>query len=113
MLIRRLTAVTLLVAMVAMASSGLLMLVVDRPSFTMRLHPVHKTFGLLMVLAAASHLVLNARALGSHLRQRAGAWLAAGLTALLVAAYALAVLRTLPPEPAQRLDEAARQLEGH
>ena len=59
---RRFTAIALLVSFVAMATSGLLMLIIDKPSFTFRMHPVHKLFGLVLVGAALSHIPLNARA---------------------------------------------------
>lgn len=109
---RKLTALCLLVSFIAMASSGLLMLVVDQPSFTLRLHPVHKLFGLLLVGAAGTHLALNARALRQHLRD--GRVLAAGLllAIVLVAAYATAALRPLDDTAARQLDEAAERLEA-
>jgi len=108
---RKLTALCLVVSFIAMASSGLLMLVVDRPSFTMRLHPVHKLFGLLLIGAAATHLVLNARALRRHLQD--GRVLGAGfvLAVVLTAAYVAATLQPLDEATARQLDDAARRLE--
>jgi len=48
-------AVTLFVSFIAMATSGMMTFVIERPSFTIQMHPVHKLFGLLMVMAAATH----------------------------------------------------------
>ena len=108
---RSVTAIALFVSFVAMSTSGLLMLFMDRPSFTIRMHPVHKLFGIVMVLAVLSHLTLNARALLAHTRNR---WALVGgglLTVLLVVTYAVVVASPVDPEAANVLDQAARQLE--
>ncbi|GAA5162932.1 DUF4405 domain-containing protein [Viridibacterium curvum] len=110
---RRLVAMTLLVSFIAMASSGLLMLVVDQPSFSLRMHPVHKLFGILMVVAASIHLVLNQAALRAHLRQRAAALWASALALILVGVYAIAIMNPVDAEVASRLDAAAREAEAH
>ncbi|MDD2735437.1 MAG: hypothetical protein PHF56_15985 [Desulfuromonadaceae bacterium] len=49
---RKIVAMTMLVTFAAMATSGALMFVIERPSFTIQMHPVHKLFGLLMILTA-------------------------------------------------------------
>lgn len=112
MLRRRLTAMALLVSFVAMATSGLLMFIVDKPSFTIRMHPVHKLFGLVLIVAALSHIQLNARALGAHLKARSGSIAAAALTIAMVSAYALVALNPIPPAIAAPLDEAAQRAEN-
>lgn len=108
---RSITAVALFVSFVAMSTSGVLMLIMDRPSFTIRMHPVHKLFGIVMVLAMLSHLTLNARALLAHTRNR---WALVGgglLTVLLVMTYAVVVASPVAPEAAKVLDQAAREME--
>lgn len=109
---RRITAIALLVSFVAMATSGLLMLIVDKPSFSLRMHPVHKLFGIVLIVAALSHLQLNARAIGAHLRERSGTLAAAVLVAALVSTYAIVALNPLPPDVAEPLDKAAERAEN-
>lgn len=53
---RKLVAIVLLVSFGAMSTSGLLMFVIDKTSFTLQMHPVHKLFGLLLVFAALCHI---------------------------------------------------------
>lgn len=108
---RRLTAICLLVSFVALATSGMMMFVIEKPSFTIALHPVHKSFGLLMVLSASSHLWLNRRALFNHLRQRSGMLWLSVLTALLTMAYGVAFQADRTTPLAQQLDTLARQFE--
>jgi L-asparagine transporter-like permease len=113
MMRRRLTAIALMVSFLAMSSSGLLMLVVDKPSFTIQMHPVHKLFGIVMIVAALSHLQLNARALAAHLKQQSAALWCAGLVTALIAIYVVVALNPVPPELAAPLDEAAGRAEHH
>lgn len=109
---RKITAIALVISFVAMASSGLLMFIVDRPSFTLRMHPVHKFFGIVLIAAAISHLSLNGRALIAHIKDRVAAAVAVVLTLVLVATYSVVALSPVPPEQAQQLDEMARRIEG-
>jgi hypothetical protein len=108
---RKLVAVTLFVSFIAMSTSGLLMFVIERPSFTIQMHPVHKLFGLVMVAAMLAHLTFNFGALRHYLRTRAVAITGGALVALLVVLYAVAINNALPPEIAQPLDALGAQAE--
>src|SRR5512134_709687 len=109
---RKIAAVTLAVSFVAMATSGLMMYVVEKPSFTIQMHPVHKVFGLLMVAAAIAHLSLNFRGLLAHLRTRSVAVYGSALVAALVILYGVAINKTVPPELAQQMDAAAAEADA-
>jgi hypothetical protein len=111
-MLRKIAAVSLAVSFVAMATSGIMMFVVEQPSFTLQMHPVHKTFGLLMIAAAITHLSLNFRGLLAHLRTRSVAVYGSVLVALLVAAYGIAIQKTIPPELAQQMDAAAAKADA-
>ncbi len=107
----KLVAVTLFVSFIAMSTSGLLMFFIERPSFTIQMHPVHKLFGLVMVAAMTAHIALNFRALRNYVRARAVALTGGALVALLVVVYAVAINNELPPEIAQPLDALGAQAE--
>lgn len=109
---RKIAAVTLAVSFVAMATSGIMMYVVEKPSFTIQMHPVHKVFGILMIVAAVAHLSLNFRGLLNHLKTRSIAVYGSVLVALLVLLYGVAVNKTIPPELAQQMDAAAAQADA-
>jgi uncharacterized membrane protein len=76
---RKLVAVALFVSFIAMATSGLMMFFIEKPSFTIQMHPVHKLFGLLLVFTVIGHLILNYRALLNHLKTRSVSIFGAGL----------------------------------
>ncbi|HET9735294.1 MAG TPA: DUF4405 domain-containing protein [Burkholderiales bacterium] len=109
---RKIAAVTLAVSFVAMATSGIMMYVVEKPSFTIQMHPVHKVFGILMIAAAVTHLSLNFRGLLNHLKTRSIAVYGSVLVALLVLLYGVAVNKTIPPGLAQQMDAAAAQADA-
>ena len=113
---RKIVAITMFVSFVAMSTSGLLMIVMDRTSFTLQMHPVHKVFGLLMVATALAHIAYNFRSLKAHLKARAAAITGGVLVAALVGLCALAMNNSVPAEPAASLDalshKAEQQMEG-
>lgn len=110
-MLRKIAAVSLAVSFVAMATSGLMMYVVEKPSFTIQMHPVHKVFGILMVAAAVTHLSLNFRGLVNHLKTRSVAVYGSALVAALVLLYGVAVQKEIPAALAQQMDAAAAKLE--
>lgn len=109
---RRLVAMSMLVSFIAMATSGAMMFVIEKPSFTLQMHPVHKLFGLLMVISAVAHLTLNFRSIKAHLKFRSGAVALAVLSAVLVLLYSAAINNRVPDELARQMDEAAAQAEA-
>ena len=108
-LFRRVVAITLLVSFIAMSTSGMLMFVIEKPSFTLQMHPVHKLFGLVMIAAVLAHMTLNFHSLKMHLRPRSGVITVSVLSVLLVALYAVAAFNRVPPELAAQMDAAAAQ----
>jgi cytochrome b561 len=111
-MLRKIAAVSLAVSFVAMATSGILMYVVEKPSFTMQMHPVHKVFGILLIVAAVTHLSLNFRGLVNHLKARSVALYGSALVAALVLLYGVAIQKEIPAELAKQMDEAAAKVEG-
>jgi|APTNR8051073442_1049403.scaffolds.fasta_scaffold01691_5 cytochrome b561 len=108
---RKLVAVTMFVSFVAMSTSGLLMFVVSRSSFTLQMHPVHKLFGLVLVVTALAHITLNFRSLKAHAKARAAAITGAVLVAALVGLYAVAMTNTVPADTAAALDALSHKAE--
>ncbi|MEG9861579.1 MAG: DUF4405 domain-containing protein [Parvularculales bacterium] len=108
---RKIVAVSLFVSFVAMATSGLMMFVIEKPSFTIQMHPVHKLFGLVMVASVIAHLSLNYRHLLNYVRARLVAAFGGVLVTLLVLVYGVAINNGVPPEIAIPMDALAAQAE--
>lgn len=108
---RRIVAVTMLISFIAMSTSGVMMFVIEKPSFTIQMHPVHKLFGVLLIVAAIAHMTLNFRNIKAHLRLRSGVIAVSVLSVLLVLLYGAAINNAVPPELAQQMDSAAAKAE--
>ena len=106
---RKFVALALAVSFVAMASSGMMMFAVNKTSFTLQMHPVHKLFGLVLVVAAVAHIWINRKGLFSHLKSRSVALFGSALTVVLVLLYGVAVNNAIPTEAAEQLDSLAKQ----
>ena len=110
-MLRKFVAVTLAVSFLAMATSGLAMFFIAKTSFTIQMHPVHKLFGLLLVLAALSHITLNYRQLLKHLSfKRVTVWCGI-LLIILILLWVLALSRPVPTEKAIELNLLSEQVE--
>ncbi len=48
---RKFFTVSLFISFIAMSTSGMMMFVIEKPSFTIQMHPVHKLFGLIMIIS--------------------------------------------------------------
>jgi Domain of unknown function (DUF4405) len=111
-MIRKLAAVGLFISFLAMASSGMMMFVIEKPSFTIQMHPVHKLFGLLMIVSVIAHLSCNYRALLNHFKARAGTVAGGLLVVVLVVLYGVSLNNQIPADLAQQMDSAAAKAEG-
>lgn len=110
-MIRKLAAIGLFVSFLAMSTSGMMMFVIEKPSFTIQMHPVHKLFGVLMIVSVIAHLSFNYRALLNHVKTRAAAWVGGVLIVMLVALYGVAMNNQVPADLAQQMDAAASKAE--
>ncbi len=108
---RKIVAITMLVSFVAMSTSGLMMMVVNQASFTLQMHPVHKLFGVLMIIAAINHIILNAKAIQNHIKTKTVSIIGAVLIALLVMLYGVSLNRVVPVDAANELNAMAHSVE--
>jgi hypothetical protein len=111
-MLRKIAAISLAVSFLAMATSGLMMFFIEKPSFTIQMHPVHKLFGLLMIVAAVTHIFLNYRSLLNHLKAKSIAVYGGVLVVVLVLLYGVAVNNKVPENLANQMDSAAAEAES-
>jgi uncharacterized membrane protein len=109
---RKLISAALFVSFLAMSTSGLMMFFIEKPSFTIQMHPVHKLFGLIMVFAVIGHLFLNYKMLLNYLKASSVSIFFGALIVLLVVLYGVAFNNEMPKELAEPLDAIADQFES-
>lgn len=112
-MIRKIFAVALFISFIAMATSGMMMFVIEKPSFTIQMHPVHKLFGLIMIASVIGHLSFNYRSLLTYLKTKSVAIFAGALVGLLVLLYGVAINNKVPQIIAVPLDKLASEAESH
>jgi hypothetical protein len=106
-LIRKITAVSLLVSFIAMSTSGITMLVISKPSFTIQMHLVHISFGIILIISVLSHLMFNYKSLVLYLKSKIPLLVLSSLTVLLVVAYGFSANKHIPENLAIQMDKAA------
>lgn len=102
---RKIISVLLTVSFFAMASSGSLMLMNKGFAFQLKMHPVHNTFGILMVLLGGIHVLLNLDVIKSYLRKNSILTLGIGALCMLVFLYVAGFNREVDPAVMQKLNE--------
>jgi hypothetical protein len=112
-MLRKLATITLAVSFLALSTSGMMMFFIEKPSFTIQMHPVHKLFGFLMVIAAIVHISYNYRMLITNMKKKAPAIYGSVLVVLLVLSYGAVVNNKVPEDLAKVMDEAAAKAEDH
>ena len=111
-MIRKMVAVSLFVSFIAMATSGMMMFVIEKPSFTIQMHPVHKLFGLIMIASVIGHLSFNYRSLFTYLKTKTVAIFGGILVCLLVLLYGVAINNKVPDSIAKPMDVLAKKAES-
>ena len=69
-MLRKIVSTTLLVSLLAIVSSGLLMMLLGSYEFNLRMHPVHKIFGMLLSVSGIIHVYLNFKSIKKYLTSR-------------------------------------------
>ncbi len=103
--LRRVSSITLALAFVAMTTSGLLMLLVDRFGFQVRMHPVHNVFGIIMIVAGVLHAAVNWKPLVAHLRPRWAMMLGVLLLGVMAALLLDGLTRPLDAEAIRKIED--------
>lgn len=111
-MIRKIAAISLAISFIAMATSGLMMFFIEKPSFTIQMHPVHKLFGLVMVIAAITHISFNYRMILSYIKNKSVAIYGSVLAIVLVLLYGVALNNQVPENLAGQMDSAAEKVEA-
>ena len=109
---RKIVSLILLVSLVALSTSGILMIILGSFEFQLQMHPVHKIFGVLLAIAGALHLYMNFSAIRKYLGDKKLALFTLLLTALMVGLYAVGTAKPLDKEKIQQIENIMKTLES-
>jgi drug/metabolite transporter (DMT)-like permease len=102
----------MVLSLIALGFSGMLMIVLNSFSFQLQMHPVHKIFGIIMVIAGSLHLYLNVKPIKIYLQNRWVMLFAATMSALLLVLIIAGLNKPMDPELVEQVQQIMSQMEA-
>lgn len=112
-MLRKIASITLLVSLVAVGSSGLLMIILNSFEFQLQMHPVHKIFGVVMCLSGCLHASLNFKAIKSYMKDKKLLITGTLLAVFMIFLFVVGLNKPLNQDAIQTIEKTMRQLESN
>lgn len=109
---RKIASTTLLVSFIALASSGLMMMFIGSFEFNLRMHPVHKIFGLVMVVSGIFHVIYNFKSIKKYLTSQRLLIFVLVMMVIMGLLYVAGFKRTIDPAMIEQVEEAISSVQG-
>jgi hypothetical protein len=100
-----------MLSLVALSASGVLMIVLNSFSFQLQMHPVHKIFGIIMVLAGCFHVYLNFKPIKSYLKNMKVLALGATMSVFLIFLVVVGLNKPMNPEHVEQIQQIMSEME--
>lgn len=110
-MLRQFTSITLVISFIALSVSGLMMLVLNSFAFQLQMHPVHKVFGIIMVLAGSLHVCLNLNPIQNYLKNRKTLVLGVAISCLLSFLLVVGLNKPLDQSSIEKVEQLMSQME--
>lgn len=109
---RKAVSITLLVSLMALASSGMMMIFLNSLEFQLQMHPVHKIFGILMTISGCFHVYFNFKPIKKYLSMRKVLVVGIGMLLMMSLLYAVGFNKTMDKDKIQEIELLMSQLEN-
>lgn len=109
---RQCVSITLVISLIALGVSGLLMIFLNSFSFQLQMHPVHKIFGIIMVVAGCFHMFLNFTPIKSYLQKRGVLVFATLMSALLIMLLVAGLNKPIDSQVVDQVQQLMSQMES-
>lgn len=109
---RQCVSITLVISLIALAVSGVLMIILNSFTFQLQMHPVHKVFGLIMVLAGFIHVCLNITPIRKYLKNKRTLVLGVALSFILAFLFAVGLNKPMDTEHIEKIEQLMSQMES-
>jgi len=107
---RKIVSTTLLVSLLALASSGIMMIVLGSYEFNLRMHPVHKIFGITMTISGILHVYYNFKSIKKYLGSRKVLLFGIGMVAFMLLLYFAGYKKPLDEKIIDEIENSASKL---
>ena len=108
---RKVVSITLLVSLMALSSSGIMMIVLNSLEFQLQMHPVHKIFGILMTISGCFHVYFNFKPIKKYLSLRKVLLFGVGMVLMMSMLYLVGMNKPLDQKKIQEIELLMSQLE--
>lgn len=110
-MLRQFASITLVVSFIALGISGLLMIILNSFTFQMQMHPVHKVFGIIMVLAGCLHVYMNFPAMKNYLKNKRTLVLGVAMSCLLTFLFVVGINKPMDQSTIEKVEQLMSQME--
>lgn len=108
---RKTVSITLLVSLMALATSGIMMIVLNSLEFQLQMHPVHKIFGILMTISGCFHVYFNFKPIKKYLSINKILIVGVGMVLIMSLLYFVGFNKPLDTKKIQEIEMLMSQLE--
>ena len=103
--------IILVFSVIALGSSGLLMIFLNSFAFKLRMHPLHPIFGIIMCVSGCFHIYFNFKRIKNYFREKKIIIASILLTVVLILMFAVALNKAIDPIFIEKLEEVMSQIE--
>ena len=111
-MVRQCVSITLVLSLIALGFSGVLMIILNSFSFQLQMHPIHKIFGIIMVLAGCFHVYLNFKPIKNYLKNTKVIVFGGIMSALLILLLVAGLNKPMDPELVEQVEQLMSQMES-
>ena len=89
-----------------------MMLILDSFAFQLQMHPVHKVFGIIMVLAGCFHVYLNINPIKNYLHNKKTLVLGVTMSCILTFLFCVGLNKPLDQTSVEKVEQLMSQMES-
>lgn len=111
-MLRQFVSITLVISFMALGISGLLMIMLNNFTFQLQMHPVHKVFGIIMILAGSFHIYLNITPIKNYLKNKKTLVLGVTLSFFLTFLVIVGLNKPMDQTNVEKIEQLMSQMES-
>lgn len=111
-MLRQSVSITLAISFVALGVSGLMMLILNSFAFQLQMHPVHKVFGIIMVISGCLHVYLNFTPIKNYLNNKKTLVLGVTLSFFLTFLFVIGLNKPMDQPSVEKIEQLMSQMES-
>ena len=109
-MLRQFVSITLVISFIALGLSGILMIILNSFIFQLQMHPVHKIFGVIMVLAGCLHVYLNLAPIKNYLKNKKTLVLGVTLSFVLIFLCIIGLNKPMDTTSVEKIEQLMLQM---